>query len=441
MLDPLDPLAVDRAIARAARAWRAWRRRLRQGHGVDEDPFALDRAVTGRTAYEAVARLPEWDPLRQPLQRWIHRLLEQRVDRDALLLCEFARRGELHVVDAPEYTRASLAELLARALDDAPRRAAWLAAFVARAGTLAAREAELCERRQEIAHRLGLDSPDAIELPSSSVADSARGFITATDDMATDFKRAELAAFVDLSLGAEASEGWPARLAPRTLLDLLHGSPLLDRVQLDPGTLPRAVAPASFLRALARLGAAWEDALAPANQPFVIAFDPYGLRRRTTGALLAGLPLSPAFLGRQLSLGKQQVRDHGRVLARVALLATRAAALRVILRAPALAGHKAFTEAFEQGAHETFGLSLDGGLAGALFRLHRDDGQRFAGILLAAARNQALRGEHDEDWYRNPRAVDQLRSEAALSPVTTCTSEALDAGATALSARLLEALA
>ncbi|MEB2312631.1 MAG: hypothetical protein OZ921_11025 [Sorangiineae bacterium] len=440
LLDPLDPLAVDRELARAARAWRAWRRRLRHGAGLDEDPFEPHRAVAGRSAFLAVRGLPSAEPLATPLARWIHRLLEQRVNRGALALAEHARRVELHVVEAPEHTRATLAELLARALSDAPRRRPWVASFLERAGTLAEREGELVARRREIALRLGLASPDELELPNPELAEHAGRWLELTRNLGAELARPELTGFLELSLDPGDGAGWPSRLTPAVIIELFRGSPLLDRVALDPGRLPSALAPSSFLRALARVGAAWADALAPVNQPFVIAHDPYGLERYTTGAIFASLPLTRPFLHRQLRLGEAHARDAERTLARVLLLASRAAALRVTLRGPALAGRRSFAEAFEHGVEHTFGFALAPTLAGAVLRVGPDDGQRFAGWLLAASRSDALRDEHDEDYYRNPRAVERLRAEAALPPATTCTSAALEAGARALARRLEAAL-
>jgi hypothetical protein len=72
--------------------------------------------------------------------------------------------------------------------------------------------------------------------------------------------------------------------------------------------------------------------------------------------------------------------------------------------------------------------------------LHLDDGQRFAGLLLAPLRARELTESHDEDWFRNPRGVDQLRSEAALPPQCEVSPEELRAGAAALHRTLLDAL-
>lgn len=463
-MDDLDPFDLDRRLARAATRWRRWRRRLDQGLGLDEDPFEPDGTLAGRTTFHALGELPDVDPLKRPLQRWVYRLAEQRIDREALVAVEAARRYELHPVEAPEGGRYPLAALLARALSEPARRHAWLHAFIDRSHTLSGRVALLWERRAEIAHRMGLDSPDAIELcgerarardersearrdaresgggATDLAYEPAARWLASSADMASEHLRAEAADFVELALGRDAGDGWPARITPRALGGLLDAGGLLDSVRLDPGALPAVLGVSSFLRALRAVGIAWREALAPAHQPFVVAHDPYALESHATGALFALMPLSRPFLKRQLDLGTARAREHQRAVARVLLLESRAAAMRVLLRPAALAGHRAFAEAHEARVHEALGVELPGSAAGALWRLRVDDAQRFEGWLLAARRAQQLTEDHDEDWFRNPRAADQLRSEAELSPEPAATQESLDAGALALCAALAEAL-
>jgi hypothetical protein len=68
------------------------------------------------------------------------------------------------------------------------------------------------------------------------------------------------------------------------------------------------------------------------------------------------------------------------------------------------------------------------------------DAQRLAGLFLAAARAGELADEHDEDWFRNPRAIEQLRAETRVVPATTCTPEALRAGLHGLTGALTSQL-
>jgi hypothetical protein len=448
-LENPDPLRLDREIARAAEALRAHRRSLACGEGWDDDPFVTTRLVTGSTTFMAVQAMPDLDPLKVPLLRWVYRLADQRINRVALVRVAAESGVTEHVVSEPERARIPLSEMLNRGLASPKRREAWLGSFIGKSEQLGAAVATLWERRQEVAQRLRLSGPDSMEGIGASAPEAARAWLDRTRDAFTEIKENNAKAFpglgglsglVSVALAETAVEGWPRHLLPRTILDLFCETDLFRGVELDPGRLPEAFAPASFLRALTRVGAAWVDATAPNDQPFVVAHDPYGLRRRTMGALLGTLPASPAFARRALGVDGARLVDHRRGLSAALLVASRLAALRVLLRGPALAGRRALREAFESEVHRELGITLPATAAGAVFRLHEDDAQRFAGLLLSARTAAMLRDANDEDWYRNPRTVEQLRDEARLSPEPTTTDEALAEGAAALEAALIATL-
>ncbi len=439
MFDPLDPLRVDRELSLLARRWVRYRRRLRQGEGFDDAPFASS-SVAGRTAFTAVSELPDEDPLKVPLGRWIYRLAEQRINQGALVEQCRSWREQRHAVDVPERGRFSLAELLARALADRPRRRAWADQLVRLGAEHTAATARLWERRQEIARRLGLESPDPIERACLGLETAASRWLAATDALAAEFRAPSLADFLTTALAEDASEGWPARTGLRPLLELLNEHDLFRSLAIDAGPLPEPISGSSYLRAFARIGAAWVDATAPRDQPFVIAHDPYGLRRRTVGALFALLALNPAFLRRKLGLGRDRLRDQRRALARAVLLHSRSCALRLLLREAALASGSRFGAEYESLLMRVHGIGAPPAAAGVVFRLRVDDDQRFSGLLLGQAEQERLVDAHDEDWFRNPRAVDQLRSEAQRSPVPTTTLEDLGEGQAALLRLLLAAL-
>lgn len=424
----VDTLKLDRELEHAAERWRSWRRRLRDGEGFDEDPFEPSRAALGRTAFLGVGELPEADPLKRPLARWVYRLAEQRINRAALVAVEAARRVP-RVIDAPEHARQPLRSMLKLALREAPRRAAWFSSYLDQAEPLAHATALLWQRRREVAERMGVAGE--WELPEAELTAAAEAWLATTDDAAQELAPGRsLAELVERALGGEANDGWPSRITARSLLELLAPTHFLDRVALDPGRLPEAIAASSVLRALARVGAAWKDALAPEQQPFVIAHDAFGLERRCSGALFGWLPLSVPFLKRSLGLGTARSLSHRRALGRVVLLESRAAALRLLLRRPALDGTHALAEAFEALTERIFGFGLPPAAAGALFRLHSDDAQRFAGLLFAAAQTRRLIQEHDEDWFFNPRAAEQLRYEAMRSAAFDMSANDLQAAAT-----------
>jgi hypothetical protein len=115
-------------------------------------------------------------------------------------------------------------------------------------------------------------------------------------------------------------------------------------------------------------------------------------------------------------------------------------ALRVLQDAPSLDGPRALREAFAEHAPLTLGFELPPEAAGLFFRPRLGDAQRLAGWFLAAAQAHELADEHDEDWFRNPRAIEQLRAEGSSPPPTTCSQQALEAGAKALTQQLSEAI-
>lgn len=427
-MDPseLEPMVLDRELRRAAEAWRRWRRQLKRGTGYDEDPFLYARELLTRPVFAHLRELAD-DPLAHPLSRWVYRLSEQRVNRTLIAGVAYAWHTESHALDAPEQGRFSLAELSRRTLTRPLHRAVWFGALFASAGTLAERGARLWQRRAELGDRAGLGSPDAVELVCPEIGALAEVWLSRTQDLAdSELPRRDLCALIDVALGSDAVEGWPARVSPRALQELFAGTRLLEGLELDPGALPDTIAPASFVRALLRVGAAFGDATASRQKPFVLAHDAYGLRRRELGALFGLLPLSPAFVRSRLGLGRDRARRHLRALGRALLVASRIQALKVLLRPSAHAGRRDLGEALEAGVERVLGAGIGGITPHAFLRLHVDDSQRFAGVLRAAQRYEQLLSEHDEDWFGNPRAADQLRSEAALTPPVVLTRSELE---------------
>jgi len=426
-----DLLELDRELRRAAKAWVGWRRRLRAGSGLDEDPFTAFPFVS-RLGFEHLSGRSPIDPLREPARRWLYRLVDEKACGGQRVASERQRRHARFRLERPERAELSLSELVKRALSDRPRAADWWGAALERSKEAGERERELWERRADVASRLRLSSADELCLPHPEIYAVAEAWLESTADAASEHFRDSFAESVSLGLGLDATEGWPARLTPRSLAGLFGETALLSSYRLDLGPLPAALGPASVLRALARLGATLTDAAAPSRQPFVVAHDPFGLRRSTMGALLAMVPRARPFLKRVLGVGSTRLREHERSLARVTLLASRAAALRVALRRPALQSAREFQEQLEARTARAVGTPLPGHAAGAILRLRADDPQRFAGWLAAATFDARFVEEHDEDWYRNPRATDELRAMLALPPETTSTREALDEGASTL---------
>jgi hypothetical protein len=279
-----------------------------------------------------------------------------------------------------------------------------------------------------------------LEQPCAQLLEQARSFLASSADAYGSLELYRTEDLLERALAPAADDGWPRQLSLRTLHDLLGNADWLSGLKLDVGELPAPISAASFLRGFAHLGAAWSDALAPTQQPYSVAHDAFGLMRAMRGALFAGVPQSAPFLRRQLSLGKERSFEHGRALAASTLIFARMLALRTLQADAALRGPAALREVFLEEGTQVLGFEPPPQAAGLLLRPRLGDAQRFAGLLLAAARSEELADEHDDDWFRNPRAIDELRSEARLPPAVTCTVDALEHGARALLASIASRL-
>ncbi len=410
-------IELDRKLGRAFSQWRGWRARWREAADPDDDPLAIFRAITGQTLFRELAELPDHDPLRGPLRRWVYRLSEQRINHDLLTQMGQEWQRKEQYPDTPRNAEQSLSELFEQGLTDTPRRERWLRAFLAHASPASALAVALWQRRREIAHRLGVEA-DA-DAPGRAVDEAvliAGELRKVTYERVRELELDSLPAFVTHALGQDVAANWPAHLSPDRLLGYFRDSDLLRSLDLAPARLPVSLGAASFSRALGRLGAAWFEALAPRDQPFVVAHDPYGLKRREASSLFALLPLSPRFLTSKLEVSKLALADVQRRLAQLWLLDLAGAAFRVRLRPYALSSERGFREHFSELAHADLDLSLPPDIAGTFLRLGVEDEQRLVGQLLAVQRARDLVEAHDEDWFRNPRAVEQLRAEAHQPP-------------------------
>ena len=419
----LSPFELDRELARVVPRARAAYRALRAGRAVTltvpdvlRDPETLERLATD-----------EGDPIAAPLLRFLYwlELMRLALPREGERVRRY--RAEHHALDRPLSGHFTWRELLGHALRDAARRPALVELLFERGDALRDAGTRLFELRAELPTFAGRGRTE-LELAPPDIAQQARQFLVDSADALGSLELRSFGDVLERGLAPEAADGWPRQLSLRNLNDLLGSSDWLSGLRVDVGDLPAPVAAASFVRGLLKVGAAWNDALAPEGQPFSLAHDPFGLARATHGALFGGIPLTPAFLKRQLGLGKERALGHARALAQSALLFARQMALRVLLDEPALAGPGALREAFSEHAASAFGFELSPSGAGLFFRPRVGDAQRLAGVFLAATRSAWLAEEYDEDWFRNPRAIEQLRAEARLPPATTCTTDSLKAG-------------
>jgi len=426
---------LDRELSRFAPRARAAYRALRGGREVTlhvpevlKDPETLERLATD-----------ESDPIAPALVRHLYwlELMRRALPREGERVRRY--RVERHALDRPLSGHFTWRELLGHALRDAARRPELLDVLLQRGDALRDAGSRLFELRAELP-QFGGRSRAELELPHPTPGDAAQSWLASSADASSSLELRSLADVLGHGLATEAADGWPRQLSLRSLHDLLGSADWLSGLRVNVGDLPAALSAASFLRGLLRLGAAWHDALAADSLPFSLAHDPFGLRRAEHGALFASVAASPAFLRRQLSLGKERANVHARALSRSLLLQSRLLALRVLTRDAALSGPGALREAFSEHAAGALGFEVPPNAAGLLFRPRLGDAQRFAGLLLAAERSRRLAEEHDEDWFRNPRAIEQLRAEARTPPEATYSTEAAEVGARALVRELVPRL-
>ncbi len=423
----LEPLSFDRALRAAARELA---RRESTGEALHD---ALSESLLDAETLHWLRELRAKDPLAASLEHWLLRLREQVALSPWRRELGRALREERHAVSEPETALLTLSEMLSFSFSRPRERAAYLRSYFACATAVGDRVRRLWEERVIFAERLGT-SLDTFEVAGAALGPAAQAFILSSRGAFGSLEVEGPDQLVSSALAEGAAEGWPARLTARTTLDLLGDRTWIHGLRLRPFPLPVAHGAGSFLLALGNAGCAISDAASALRSPFALATDVFDLRRNSLSALLAMLPLSAAFATRQLGVSPGRVRDQQRALARAALVDVRVAAFRVQLRG--LLAHGASASALPELSHGALGFELPPPIAGAFIRVRPRDSQRFAGTLLASSRHETLVQAHDEDWFRNPRAIAELRAELDEPASSEPNDAALSAGANALLARL-----
>ena len=425
----LEPLSLDRALRDAARELE---RRKRTGEPTAD---ALPEYLRDEETLHWLRESQSKDPLAAPLERWLLRLREEAHFGTLRAELGRARRSEPHPIVEPERTLLPLAEMFRLALARPRERAAYLRGYFASSEKLAERVRRLWEERQMFAEKLRAPL-DSYEVASPSIAPCASTLVAETRGAFETLRIDGAAQLVTTLLAEAADQGWPARLSQRSTLDLLGDPTWQHGLRLRSFTVPEARGASSFALALAQAGRALSDAADALRSPFVLATDVFDLRRHSLGALLGTLPLSASFATQRLGIGPSRLADQLRVLARAALADLRVAAFRVLLRDLLSGSTKHLLAELPELSHAALGFELEPSVAGVFIRVRPRDSQRLAGTLLAAARYQRLVQTHDEDWFRNPRAIAELRSELGEPLLTLPDAGELAAGAQAFMARI-----
>jgi hypothetical protein len=425
----LEPLSFDRELQAATRELERRKITGEPLHDVLSDQLLDEETL--HWLRESRAK----DPLAESLERWLLRLREETELGARRAALAGALRQEPLPITEPERTMLPLADMLGLSFTRPSERAAYLRSFFASAARCADQVRKLWEARQLFAERLGTKL-DSFEVASPAIEPAAQRLITNSTGAFETLRVDSPERLITVGLAESAQEGWPARLTARTTLDLLGDQTWTHGLRLRPFALPQARGASSFLLALGQAGRAISDAASALRSPFVLATDVFDLRRSSVGTLLALLPLSPSFARHRLGVSPSRVRDQQRALAQAVLVDLRVAAFRVQLRGLLTRGDKAMASELPELSHTALGFELPPAVAGVFIRARPRDAQRFAGALWASSRHETLVQSHDEDWFRNPRAIVELRAELSEPASEVPRAETLAAGEDAALARL-----
>ncbi len=443
----LDPFRLSAELEKAASRLAAFKRGLSTG-SAQSHPFGVSE-FPGLSTYRQVSRLHLSDPLREPLLRAIVRLTDERVNipwavQDAQL--EFV---EKHVIHQPSEELVTLAEIRRRAfMGKEWERGPYFKTLGLLESRLSAHRVGRLARSLEVSARLGVDlsafyNPVASsdeEGESKKIGHFAQRILQKTQDQAENFIQPGWSAFVDAAVAREAGEGWPARLAPDSLRQLLSAKELFRGVVIDPGELPLRHFPMSFPRAAAQVGQALSRALAPRDLPAVVSHDLEDLRGHQIGQLFLLWTMSAPFLRRKLGLSRTHVDSSVRALTCALLAHARLSAARLLLLEEAVLGSEALRAQFCELSISLVGEELPANSALARFRVRGDERARFAGLLSALDAFRELRETYNDDWFDNPRAQEDLRSRLMLPPFVRTEPSRLEAGMSELEGLLKNGL-
>lgn len=366
------------------------------------DPFS-GRLFPGKTHYDAVLGLPEADPMRASLLLWIHELLRARVQMPWTLEGLRLEYHERHLVSGPRDGSFSRAEVRRFALrSGGEERRVWIRTRRALDERTASFHLERWARLAEIDRRLGVSSDVLSPLGSrAELVRLAELVLTRTREAQSELGLDELKVSEQLLLGA--ADGWPARLRPDSLVDLLRARTWIQGFRIRFAEVPERIDPASFLLALSGFGSALSRARVRSDLPFVIVHSPLDLAAEAEGSLFGLVPLTLPFLKRRLGLSGGRVTAARRALAGVVLSELRRSAERVVLFDAALrSASEARDVAMELSARAPEEGEGAEALLGRLLRTARPDRDLVA-LLEGGVRCAEAQRNCDEDWFDNPR--------------------------------------
>jgi hypothetical protein len=400
-----DLTSRDVELSRLVVAWRRGLHELRHGELERLGPSPL----AGRAAEELFEQARELaeakDELARALGAWLVLLDRERgawPERVALARARRTPRPSA-VLDA-QLSLATLADQLLRE-PAAGRRERYARALP----EIAAPAAELAVRL--LLGRFEREGPGylAVDGDETLAARLARALLDRSDDLAQGDRR-PLAHALRAALATDAADGWPARLTARWVGGVFAGTQLGRGLDVRAPALPRPLGALSFARALGVFGALVQEATRPRTVPFCLHLPAKSSRRRRRFALFASIPAELSFLTATLGLGRDRAIAQRRAIARALLASLRIDAGRVLLAAGFLRGEAAGREAHLELGERIFSAPPPPETCAVLPELWPADAASLVGTLRAVGDRDDLVERYDEDWFRNPRAIESLRA-------------------------------
>lgn len=402
---------IDAEVTGLLAAWRRGLTQLRRdASGAEEADNPLDSRWLDRDRIAELAELD--DPLARALVTWLTVLwsASRSWDDRADIAAMWRAAHRVDHADAP-LSLSALRDGMFSAATDAERQR-HTAALLRLSGPLSDRTIAALERRFEDEQKL----PDALRFGAVEGVERAQlgsiclRFLERSDELAETMRRGFVSG-LHAALGRDASEGWPAKLTTRWIGDVFEGTGLTHGLRLGPVSLPRLWGATSFARALGGFGMAVLDAGRPAQLPRALHQHPAGSRRQVRYALFASIIAEPTFAQRMLGLSRGRADHQRRGIARAMLASLRVDALRVLALAALHEGRDRAHEQLAEVSARCFDQPLPAPFYGVVPRLRSGDGAAFVGALCAAEQRALLIDAYDEDWFRNPRAIEMLRDE------------------------------
>jgi hypothetical protein len=421
-----DWTKVDSELVGALAAWRARAGLLAALPGeVDFDHDFAAREVTAsplperivheELRYELAER--KGDPVASALSAWLEVLaIEHDGYRERFETARsWALLREIRGRDRPTAARELRTTLLAHPHAAPRERAAIDLSRVA--SDISEHALRALERRIERDERVAPSCRHlaVAELEPSAIEPFAGRVLSESDDLASSVRADAWYQTLEVALARRAKQGWPVKPRQRWLLEVFAGTDIAGGMRVPRAKLPEGWGASSYARALGSLGMRLFEAGRPTALPFAMHQHPYGVRKQLRRALFASIAAETSFATRVLGLGKGPALDHRRELLRAMALSLRIDAWRVITAATARQGLGAAREAYRATGERVLGSGLGAEFCGVLPTLRSGDGAALCAAVLAWARRRELIDRFDEDWFRNPRAIAELRHEDSLA--------------------------